>query len=67
MKGIARCKLTIISESAVCKKFLGIYKIAAKIVRCFREFRHSFVFGRPSDGVFKVFFTEAENWTADKT
>jgi hypothetical protein len=23
MKGITRCKLTIISESAVCKKFLG--------------------------------------------
>jgi hypothetical protein len=23
MKGITRCKLTIISESAACKKFLG--------------------------------------------
>jgi hypothetical protein len=23
MKGITRCKLTIISESAICKKFLG--------------------------------------------
>ncbi len=23
MKGILRCKITIISESAVCKKFLG--------------------------------------------
>jgi len=30
MKGITRCKLTIISESAVCKKFLGqIWSYAA--------------------------------------
>ncbi len=30
MKGITRCKLTIISESAICKKFLGqIWSYAA--------------------------------------
>ncbi len=32
MKGITRCKLTIISESAVCKKFLGqIWSNAASL------------------------------------
>ncbi len=32
MKGITTCKLTIISESAVCKKFLGqIWSYAASL------------------------------------
>jgi len=32
MKGITRCRLTIISESAVCKKFLGqIWYYAASL------------------------------------
>ncbi len=32
MKGITRCKLTIISESAICKKFLGqIWSYAASL------------------------------------